>query len=138
MTSRQTTLFDAAPEKWELDATHEQLAATVVFAEQPHGPYDYAIPPGLAAKLRAGQRVQVPLGRGNRPVVGYCTAVASRAAGQRPLKPLARIVDVEPLLSPAMPRLAQWMADYYLCPLGQVLQAIVPAGVRGKAGTREM
>ncbi|HEX5102273.1 MAG TPA: primosomal protein N', partial [Pirellulaceae bacterium] len=31
-----------------------------------------------------------------------------------------------------------WMADYYLCPLGQVLQAIVPAGVRGQAGTREM
>ena len=44
-----------------------QLAATVVFAEQPHGPYDYAIPPSLAAKLKAGQRVQVPLGRGNRP-----------------------------------------------------------------------
>src|SRR5262245_61538061 len=37
-----------------------------------------------------------------------------------------------------MLRLASWMADYYLCPLGQVLQAIVPAGVRGKAGTREM
>ena len=71
-------------------------------------------------------------------MVGYCTAVTNKAVGQRPLKPLARMVDVEALLSPAMLRLAQWMADYYLCPLGQVLQAIVPAGVRGKAGTREM
>jgi primosomal protein N' (replication factor Y) len=138
MSTRQTTLFDAAPEKWELDATHEQLAATVVFAEQPHGPYDYAIPPPLAAKLRAGQRVQVPLGRGNRPIVGYCTSVGNKTIGSRPLKPLARLIDAEPLLSPAMLRLAEWMADYYLCPLGQVLQAIVPAGVRGKAGTREM
>jgi primosomal protein N' (replication factor Y) len=138
MSTRQSTLFDAAPEKWELDATHEQLAATVVFAEQPHGPYDYAIPPALAAKLKAGQRVQVPLGRGNRPIVGYCTAVGTKTVGSRPLKPLARLIDPEPLLSSAMLRLAEWMADYYLCPLGQVLQAIVPAGVRGKAGTREM
>jgi primosomal protein N' (replication factor Y) len=58
--------------------------------------------------------------------------------GSRPLKPLGRLIDAEPLLSSGMLRLAGWMADYYLCPLGQVLQAIVPAGVRGQAGTREM
>src|SRR5438093_12824545 len=138
MPSRQSTLFDAEPDQWELDATQEALAATVVFAEQPHGPYDYAVPVALAAKLKPGQRVQVPLGRGNRSIVGYCTALRNKTVGSRPLKPLGRLVDVEPLLSPAMLRLAEWMADYYLCPLGQVLQAIVPAGVRGKAGTREM
>jgi primosomal protein N' (replication factor Y) len=138
MSSRQNSLFDTAPDEWELDAKHEQLAASVVFAEPPHGPYDYAIPPALAAKLRPGQRVQVPLGRGNRPIVGYCIGVASKSVGSRPLKPLARLIDEQPLLSPAMIRLAEWMADYYLCSLGQVLQAIVPAGVRGKAGTREM
>ena len=49
-----------------------------------------------------------------------------------------RLIDSEPLLSPAMLRLAGWMSEHYLCPLGQVLQAIVPAGVRGQAGTREM
>src|SRR5438132_6182868 len=101
MPSRQSTLFDAEPDQWELDATREELAATVVFAEQPHGPYDYAVPPPLAARLKPGQRVQVPLGRGNRPIVGYCTAVANKAIGSRSLKPLARLVDAEPLLSPA-------------------------------------
>ena len=54
----------------------------MVFAEQPHGPYDYGVPPALAAKLKPGQRVQVPLGKGNRPVVGYCTAVANKPVGQ--------------------------------------------------------
>lgn len=138
MSDHQSTLFDTAPHPWELDASQEQLAASVVFAEPPHGPYDYAVPPGLAAKLRPGQRVQVPLGRGNRPIVGYCIAVGSKPVGSRPLKPLASLIDAEPLLTPAMLRLAAWMADYYLVSLGQVLQAIVPAGVRGKAGTREM
>src|SRR5262245_25161636 len=138
MPSHQSTLFDTAPEPWELDATKEELAATVVFADPPFGPYDYRVPLVFAAKLKPGQRVQVPLGQGNRPVVGYCTSVANRPVGRRPLKPLARLIDSEPLLSPAMLRLAEWMADYYLCELGQVLQAIIPAGVRGKAGTREM
>ena len=35
-----------------------------------------------------------------------------------------------------MLRLTEWMADYYLCPWGQVLEAVVPAGVRWQAGTR--
>ena len=35
-----------------------------------------------------------------------------------------------------MLRLTEWIADHYLCPLGQVLEAVVPSGVRGQAGTR--
>ncbi len=136
--SSQQSLFDRTPEPWELDEAAEQLAAQIVFAEPPHGPYDYRVPETLKGTLRAGQRVQVPLGKGGRPVIGYCTAVATKPVGSRPLKDLGSIIDAEPLLSPPMLRLTQWMADYYLCPLGQVLQAVVPAGVRGQAGTREM
>ena len=120
MSSRQATLFDAEPDPWQLDAAHEVLAACVAFTEQPWGPYDYAVPANLAAKLKPGQRVQVPLGKGNRNVVGYCTAIANKPVGRRPLKPIGRVVDEQPLLSPAMLRLAAWMADYYLCTLGEV------------------
>ena len=138
MPARQSTLFDAAPDPWELDARSEQLAAEVVFFDPPHGPFDYAVPAPLAPRLKAGQRVQVPLGRGNRPIVGYCTEVRMKAVGQRPLKSIGRVVDDHPLLSAPMLRLARWMSDYYLCPLGQILQTVIPAGVRGQAGTREM
>ena len=136
--SSQQSLFDRAPEPWELDEAAEQLAAEVVFAEPPHGPYDYRVPETLKGTLRAGQRVRVPLGKSGRPVVGYVTNVATKPVGTRPLKAVDAVVDAEPLLSPAMLRVTAWMADYYLCPLGQVLQAVVPAGVRGQAGTREM
>src|SRR5262249_49808086 len=34
-------------------------------------------------------------------------------------------------------RLTRWMADYYLCGWGQVLNVVVPAGARAQAGTRE-
>jgi len=57
-------------------------------------------------------------------------------AGPRLLKPLTEVVDRRSLLSPAMLRLTRWIADYYLCPWGQVLETVLPAGVRGQAGTR--
>src|SRR5687768_12990410 len=138
MSARQQSLFDSSPDPWEIDDADEQLAASVVFAEQPHGPFDYRVPESVRARLVPGQRVRVPLGRGNRLVEGYCIGVASRPVGTRPLKEIEGIVDREPLLSPAMMRLTQWMADYYLCPHGQVLHCVVPAGVKSQAGTREM
>jgi primosomal protein N' (replication factor Y) len=91
-----------------------------------------------AALVEAGRRVRVPLGRGDRSVVGYCVEVGVKPTHARRLKQVQSVVDAESLLSPAMLRLTRWMAEYYLTPWGQVLEAVVPAGVRGQAGTREV
>ncbi|QDU27378.1 Primosomal protein N' [Anatilimnocola aggregata] len=138
MDKSQKSLFETEPDPWTLDASSEQQVAEIVFADPPHGPFSYRIPATLRAPLAPGQRVQVPLGKGNRGVIGYCLHAGSKSVGSRPLKEVLAVVDPQPLLSPAMLRLAQWMAEYYLCPLGQVLHAVLPAGVRGQAGTREM
>ncbi len=90
----------------------------------------------FAARSAPGQRVRAPFGRGDRLATGYCIAIDNRPAGPRRLKPLDSLVDRQPLLSPAMLRLAAWMVDYYLCTWAQVLEALVPAGVRFQAGTR--
>ena len=71
-------------------------------------------------------------------MVGYCVAVGYKSAGGRKLKAVAQVLDRQPLVSPPILRLTQWMADYYLCPWGQVLEAVVPAGVRQQAGTRDV
>ena len=134
----QLSLFDTAPDPWELDAAEAQQVAIVVFTDAPHGPYDYRVPEELVEKLRPGQRIQVPLGKGNQLRTGYCVGVERKPVGTRPLKPIGLISDPQPLLSPAMMQLTRWMADYYLCPWGQVLQGVIPSGVRGQAGTREM
>jgi primosomal protein N' (replication factor Y) len=138
MDKAQKSLFETEPDPWTLDARSEQRVAEIVFADPPHGPFSYLVPSLLRSPLAPGQRVQVPLGKGNRGVIGYCLSVGMKPVGSRPLKEVLAVVDPQPLLSPAMIRLAQWMAEYYLCPLGQVLHAVLPAGVRGQAGTREM
>jgi primosomal protein N' (replication factor Y) (superfamily II helicase) len=144
MPTHQQTLFDTEPPPWEVDDAEQQLVATVVFADGPPGEFDYLVPEGFAAadhperQLAAGERVRVPLGRSNRSVVGYCVAVGYKPPGGRKLKTVARVLDRQPLISPSILRLTQWMADYYLCPWGQVLEAVVPAGVKYQAGTREV
>ncbi len=138
MGEQQKDLFDKQPPPWELDDQREVCVGEVVFAEFPFGPYDYEIPEPLRAAVREGVRVEVPLGRGNRKRIGYCVKITNLPTAARRLKPIAKVVDTESLLSASMLHLTQWMSDHYLCPLGQVLEAVVPAGVRGGAGTREV
>ncbi len=136
MSDPQRSLFDPDPEPWEADDQAEQLVAGIVLAGGPAQEFNYLVPDALRDLIEPGRRVLVPLGKGNRQVQGYCVRVESRLAGPRPLKPLAEVVDRRSLLSPAMLRLTRWIADYYLCPWGQVLETVLPAGVRGQAGTR--
>ncbi len=135
--SQQRNLFDAEPTPWELDEQSEQLVAEIVFSAAPWGPFDYAVPDRLRAELALGKRVRVPLGRGDRVINGYCVRLENRRVGVRQLKPIADVIDERSLLSPQMLRLTEWMADHYLCHWGQALDAVVPAGVRFQAGTRE-
>jgi primosomal protein N' (replication factor Y) len=136
MPADQPQLFEREPAPWELDDAEDHSVATVVLASGPEKPFDYLVPDELRGLVEPGCRVEVPFGRGNRQIVGYCIDVQSRKSVDRRLKPLAGLVDAQRLITPAMLRLARWMADYYLCPLGQVFETILPAGVRDKAGTR--
>jgi primosomal protein N' (replication factor Y) len=136
MSSEQRNLFETEPEAWEADDQAEQLVAAVVLASGPPQEFDYLVPDALRDQVEPGRRVHVPLGKGNRPVVGYCVGVQSRAAGPRTLKPVSEVIDRRSLLSPAMLRLTRWIGEYYLCPWGQVLETVLPAGVRTQAGTR--
>jgi len=133
--SRQQSLFDSDAAPWELAA--EGRVARVVFSQAPWGPYDYAIPPRWESNVAAGGRVRVPLGGGNRSVIGYVVELRD-AAGDRKLKDVAEIIDPAPLLSAAMLELTRWIADHYLCQWGQVLEACLPAGVRSLAGWRQV
>ncbi|HLA84614.1 MAG TPA: primosomal protein N' [Thermoguttaceae bacterium] len=138
MPSEQKRLFDFdEPAPWDDDAQSERLVATVVFPTGPPGEFDYEVPEPLAEAVEVGRRVRCPLGRGNRPVIGYCVDLATRRVGGRSLKPIREAVDRQTLLRPAMMRLTRWIAEHYLCPWASVLEAVVPAGVRYQAGTRD-
>lgn len=136
MPKDQRTLFDTDPTPWDVDAAGDRLIARVVVPVGPLRPLDYLVPDGLREQIEVGRRVKVPLGGGDRLVTGYCVELDHGAHAHRRLKEIAALVDRRNLLSPAMLRLTRWMADRYLCGWMAVLEAVVPAGVRGEAGTR--
>ena len=98
----------------------------------------YAVPPALA-DLRAGERVRVPLGRGDAAVDG--TVVRVMAPDAAPGIPTAKLKFVESRTSAAPPmpaqlvELAQWISSYYVCPVGMTLACMTPAAVKRGTGS---
>ena len=80
----------------------------------------YRVPEELKVPV-AGARVLVPLG--TRTVTG---CVVSPAEGERDLKDLIDVLDVEPFLPPDVLELALWVADYYACSSGEAIAAVMP------------
>ncbi len=101
--------------------------------------FDYAIPPHMGS-VEMGCRVEVPLGRANKPTVGFCVEVLDRAEAQKSrqfrLKTVRRVIDDAPLLNEQLMDLARWISRYYVCPLGQTLAAMVPAAVKKGIGIK--
>jgi primosomal protein N' (replication factor Y) len=95
--------------------------------------FTYTIPDGLRGKLRPGQRVLVPFGKGNRFLTGWVVR-GIESTDLKELKAITEAVDPEPLLGEDLVDLALWMARYYVTPLGQVFDAILPAAVKQNAG----
>ena len=139
----QPRLFINEPEPlrlppWEIDDLKSRKIAKVVFPTGYDAALDYLVPKHLASRIEPGMRVLVPLGKSNRTQVGYCLAVEpwGIAMASVKLKEVQSLLDDRRLLDDKMLELTRWIAQYYLCPLGQVFEAILPAGVRAQAGTR--
>ena len=114
----------------------------VAFESGVDNEFDYLVPDKLWP-IGIGQRVGVPFGRSNKREVGFCVwsdispdkSFAARGNGRK-LKTVAEIVDKDPLLDVGLVELARWISSYYVCPLGQVLAAMVPAAVKKGIGVK--
>ncbi len=72
-----------------------------------------------------GARVIVPFR--NEKLIGVVTAIdAKPPTPEMEVRYLEAVLDEEPLLSPHLLELAEWTAQYYLAPLGEVLRAMLP------------
>lgn len=118
-------------------ANAPQLFVDVVFDRPLDHAYTYSVPDELRPAVGVGKRVSCSFGRGEKDSIGYVIRVAD-IPPIREVKPISKVLDDTALLDDQLLKLTRWMADYYLCGWGQVLHAVVPAGVRDKAGTRNV
>jgi primosomal protein N' (replication factor Y) len=88
--------------------------------------YTYSVPPDLAGGIREGVRVEVAFGKKKRYSAIVLNANAAQPTGYSP-KPILSLIDEQPIALPVQLRFWQWLATYYCCTLGEVMNAALPA-----------
>lgn len=94
--------------------------------------FDYKIPQNLYLKAKAGARVLVPFGRGNKKRQGMIMAVSKSdesKIGNTALKSVLSVLDDEPVLSENMLSVAKFMKEYYFCTYYDAIKTMLPAGI---------
>jgi primosomal protein N' (replication factor Y) len=84
--------------------------------------FTYAVREGQVP--RRGARVIVPFRK--EKLIGVVTGLNAKAPPDLEIRFLEAVLDEEPLLSDSLLSLAEWMAQYYLAPLGEVLRGMLP------------
>jgi primosomal protein N' (replication factor Y) len=88
--------------------------------------FDYAVPDHLASRARIGARALVPFR--NQKATGYILE-GVQAGRVKEIREILDILDREPLFHEGLVPFFQWMADYYLYPIGRLIQAALPGGL---------
>ena len=108
-----------------------QRYADIILPVPLQGMFTYAVPEGMSVGV--GCRVLVSFGR-SKTYVG----VVARLHGQPPegyrVKPIGQLLDASPIVTDRQLRLWQWIAEYYLSPIGDVYKAALPAGLKAEDG----
>lgn len=96
--------------------------------------FTYRIPSDWQAVLQPGSRVVVPFGRKK-----YYTAIVTRLHDVMPqgyeVKEILSILDDRPILRRPQLQFWEWIADYYLCSVGDVYKAALPSGLKLESET---
>ncbi len=96
--------------------------------------FTYSLPPDMAGEVARGSRVVVPFGRKK-----FYTAIVQNVHFRPPegyeVKAVSAVLDPHPVLLPGQFRFWQWVADYYLCTLGDVCKAALPSGLKIESET---
>lgn len=98
------------------------------------GVFTYSVPDGMTAAVKPGMRVVVPFGRSKKYI-----GVVLRTHGEEPsfdVKDILSLPDQHPIVTGLQLRLWQWIADYYMSPLGDVFKAALPGGLKDEDGYR--
>ena len=99
------------------------------------GVFTYSVPQSLEGQVIRGVRVLVPLGR-NKTYVGIISEVHDKKPEGYQTKDILQVLDSCPILLDAQLHLWQWIADYYMAPIGEVFKAAFPAGLKAEDGYR--
>jgi primosomal protein N' (replication factor Y) len=86
--------------------------------------FTYGVPEELRAQVQAGSRVLVPFRK--KSFVGVVTEIDVVPPADTKIRDIGKVLDLLPALTPKLLELGQWIANYYLAPIGEVFRAMLP------------
>ena len=97
------------------------------------GTFTYSVPQQLEGQVRAGVRVLVPFGR-SKTYVGIVASTQGTVPSVSQIKSVLQVLDASPILTDTQMRLWKWISDYYMSPIGEVMKAALPSGLKAEDG----
>lgn len=94
-----------------------------------HKLFTYEIPESMKRDAQVGKRVFVPVGQKMR--TGFIVEIIE-SCGLSEVRPIAEVLDNEPLFNEKDILFYNWIADYFIHPLGKALAEIIPSGPEKK------
>lgn len=94
-------------------------------------PFDYQVPVEWISVIELGSRVKVPFGPRN--VLGFVVGLKKETdVPLNKLKAIKQILDMEPVLTEEMLRMAKWLKNDTICYEIDALQVMLPSALRAK------
>lgn len=123
------TLYSYGIDHSETIDSIRMLYAELILPLAVEGRFHYRVPPELEGSIAVGMRAVLPFGS-RRFYTGIVVGLSSEApAIKQGLKEISYLPDAYPLVSAELLARWVWIADYYLCTLGEVLIAAMPRGL---------
>ncbi|HKK76692.1 MAG TPA: primosomal protein N' [Saprospiraceae bacterium] len=91
--------------------------------------YTYAVPEAWIPQAGFGKRVEVQFGK-NRIYSGIIAEVHHQAPAKYDPKEIISVIDQAPIINQRQYKLWQWMAKYYCCSMGEIMNAALPANLK--------
>lgn len=97
----------------------------------PFDSFTYFVPPSMEARMMRGCRVVVPLGK-NKIYTGVVLNTHNSSPQGVEIKTIMEVLDNHPVVNEQQFAFWQWISNYYLCPLGDVMKAALPGAMKPK------
>lgn len=110
------------------------LFADIILPLPLEGSFTFALPEEMEGAAEVGKRVIVQFGR-KKIYTGIIKEIHSTKPEGYEVKEVFEILDDRPIVNSFQLQLWQWMADYYMCTLGEVYRAALPTGLKLESET---
>ena len=107
--------------------------ADIILPVPLEGLFTYAIPERLLGRIMFGMRVLVNFGP-KKTYVGIVANTHDNEPKGYKTKEIIDIADEQPMLLDKQFKLWQWIAEYYLSPIGDIYKAAMPSGLKAEEG----